>query len=143
MVRPSHTRPVLLIDDSHEDLFLVKRLLARAGVNHPIVTIDSGEEAIVFLRATTLPGARDLKPLAIFCDVKMPAQTGFDVLKWIRTQTVLGDVPVHMLSGANLDSDRQQAMELGANGYLVKFPTPDVFKKTIEDAEASAAATGE
>src|SRR4051812_1939014 len=102
-------RPVLLIDDSHEDLFLAKRLFARSASKRPIVTIDGGEEAIVFLRAATLPGAEELRPCIIFCDVKMPIQNGFDVLEWVRTQKSLDDIPFFMLSGSDLESDHERA----------------------------------
>ena len=125
---------MLLVDDSHEDLFLTKRLLARAGVKCPIVTVDSGDEAIVFLRAASLPGAEELLPCVIFSDVKMPAQNGFDVLKWVRSQKALNNVPFIMLSGGDMDSDRKRARELGADGYLVKFPAADALKKIVEDA---------
>jgi CheY-like chemotaxis protein len=77
----------------------------------------------------------DLLPLVIFCDVKMPAYNGFDVLKWVRQQRALDGVPFYILSGADLESDKQQAMTLGAKGYLVKFPIPDVWKKIVGEAE--------
>lgn len=134
MARPSHLRPVLLIDDSHEDLFLAKRLLARAGVTHPIVTIDNGDEAIVYLRAAGLPQARELLPVVIFCDIKMNGRSGFDVLKWARTQAALREVPFYMLSGADLEVDRRRAEALGATGYLAKFPVPDALKRIVAGA---------
>ncbi len=135
-------RPILLVDDSHEDLFLCKRLLARAGVVHPIVTVDGGEEAIVFLRAAILPQSKELLPLVIFCDVKMPGYNGFDVLSWIRQQPELVAVPVYILSGAGLEADRAQALQLGANDYLVKFPTPDVFQRLVGAAEKASPSAG-
>jgi two-component system, response regulator len=127
-------RPVLLVDDSHEDLFLTKRLLARAGIKHPIVTVDGGEEAIVFLRASTLTGASDLLPCCIFCDVKMPKVNGFVVLKWARTQKLLMKTPFTMLTGGDMPEDREKAVALGADNFLVKFPTPDVFKSIVDKA---------
>ena len=134
MARISSSRPVLLIDDSHEDLFLVKRLLSRAGVKQPIVTVDGGEEAIVFLHAAALPGAEDLLPCIIFCDVKMPKQNGFDVLEWVRSEKAFKDVPFAILSGGDVPADRERALELGANHFLVKFPTPDVLQRVVDEA---------
>src|SRR5437016_5385879 len=96
---PEGLRPILLIDDSHEDLFLTKRLLARAGLKHPIVTIDDGEEGIAFLRAATMTEASGIVPCAIFCDIRMPKIDGFDVLKWVRSQKALAKVPIAMLTG--------------------------------------------
>lgn len=142
MARKSHTRPVLLIDDSHEDLFLAKRLLARAGVTHPIVTIDGGEEAIVFLRATTLPGATELRPVLIFCDVKMPIRDGFEVLQWVRSQKMLERVPMYILSGGNLETDKEKALQLGATGYFAKFPSAETLKQIIDLADGDGAQPG-
>lgn len=134
MARKPHTHPVLLIDDSHEDLFMAKRLLARTGIKHPIVTIDSGDEAIVFLRASMLPGAEQLLPCIVFCDVRMPGQSGFDVLKWVRQQKPLEKLPFVMLTGENHDTDKARAAQLGATGYLVKFPTPEKLQNAIDAA---------
>src|SRR5689334_20712827 len=92
----STRRPVLLIDDSHEDLFLLKRLLARADIKGPIVTIDDGQEAMVFLRASLNAGASDLTPRCVFCDVKMPKVNGFDLLKWMRQQKPLAKIPFYL-----------------------------------------------
>ncbi len=127
-------RPVLLIDDSHEDLFLTKRLLARAEVQRPIVTVDDGEEAIIFLRAATLAGASDLLPCCIFCDVKMPKMSGFLVLKWAREQNLLMKTTFAILTGGDVPEDREKAANLGADYFLVKYPSPTVFKQVLEKA---------
>lgn len=131
-------QPILLIDDNHEDLFLTKRLLSRAGVKHPIITIDDGEEGIAFLRACTVPDASALKPCVVFCDIRMPKIDGFDVVKWARSQSALADVPIVILTGGDVPEDRARAKALGATHFLVKFPTPDVLK-TIVEGKCSAA----
>jgi CheY-like chemotaxis protein len=131
---PSSPSSVLLIDDSHEDLFLFKRLLSRIGLKHAIVTIDDGEEAAVYLRACLAPGAGGLKPSAIFCDVRMPKQNGFEVLRWVRRHHVLRTIPFFILSGGNVPEDHVRAQELGATAYLVKFPAAEELKKILEQA---------
>lgn len=132
----SPPKSLLLIDDNHEDLFLIKRLLARAGVKHAIVTIDGGEEAIVYLRACLAPGADALKPTAIFCDVRMPAQSGLDVLGWVKCHAGLQGIPFFILSGGGVESDRERALELGAAGYLVKYPAAEELKALLVGAGA-------
>lgn len=127
----SAPRSILLIDDNHEDLFLFKRQLARAGVKHAIVTIDGGEEGIVYLRACLAPGASALRPSVVFCDVRMPQRTGFDVLEWVRSQKALRGIPFFILSGGDLAEDRARAEELQATAYLVKFPTAEEIKKLL------------
>ncbi len=127
----------MLIDDSQEDLFLARRLLDRAGIANPVMTMNSGDDAIAFLNAATRADSDKQLPFVIYCDVKMPAQSGFEVLEWVRSHSSLRHLPFFMLSGADLESDKARAQQLGATGYLAKFPTPDVFKKTIDSAQVS------
>lgn len=139
MATPHASRPVLLIDDSMEDLFLTRRLLARAGVENPILTVNGGEEAITFLDAAAQGSSEDALPIVVYCDVKMPAQSGFDVLAWVRKHELLKELPFYMLSGADLDSDKARAQQMGANGYIAKFPTPAVFRQTIQSLARESA----
>ena len=127
-------RPILLIDDSHEDLFLTKRLLVRSGIKNPIVTVDGGEEALVFLRAASLPGASDLLPCIIFCDVRMPKVNGFEVLRSVRGQAPLARTPFVILTGGDMPEDREAAKRFGADHFLVKFPQVDVLRRIIGDS---------
>lgn len=131
----STRRPVLLIDDNHEDLFLIKRLLARAGVKGPIVTIDDGEEAEVFLRASLTAGAADLMPRCVFCDVKMPKLNGFELLKWMRQQKPLAKTTFCLLGGNDAPADEERAFKLGADHCLTKFPSADILKKIVDPAD--------
>jgi CheY-like chemotaxis protein len=109
-------------------------MLSRAGVKRPIVTIDGGEEGIVYLRACLTPGAAGLRPALIFCDVKMPMQDGFEVLKWAQQHAALREIPFYILSGGDLEADRSRARDLGATSYLVKFPAGERLKEILQQA---------
>jgi CheY-like chemotaxis protein len=132
------TQPVLLIDDSHEDLFLVKRRLVEAGLKRPIMTIDDGEEAMAFLRLAIESAGARMVPCAIFCDVRMPRVGGFDLLKWIRNQPALTHTLFVVLTGGDVPEDRARAEQLGANHFLVKFPEAEVFKRILESLFGSS-----
>jgi CheY-like chemotaxis protein len=131
MTAPAPVRPILLIDDSHEDLFLAKRLFARAGVTVPIITIDQGEEGLAFLRAMVANGPSPLLPRIVFCDVRMPGIGGFAILEWARDNGLLALTKFVMLTGGDTLQDRRRAAELGAHEFVVKFPAPDVLQKLI------------
>lgn len=128
---PSH-RHLLLIDDSHDDLFLAKRVLGRAGVTAPIVSIDSGEQALAYLRAAARVEVEDLAPAVVFCDVQMPAVNGLEILQAVRALPRLAQMPFYILTGGDIDQERARAMELGATGFLQKFPTPEEFRRLLE-----------
>lgn len=132
--RNAPTRHVLLIDDSHEDLFLAKRLLVKAGAMAPIVAIDNGEQALAYLRVAAENGQNPLVPAIVFCDVQMPALDGLALLRCLRDEERLPDVPFYMLTGGDIETEKARARELGAAGFLKKFPSPGEFNRLLAQA---------
>lgn len=126
-------RPILVADDDGNDVFLLRRRLNKAGVKHPIVTFDNGEDIVTFLRGSLAREAEGLKPCLVFLDIKMPRRDGFEVLSWMREQRLLKDLPVVVLSGSALDQDKLQARELGATDYVVKPPTSEMLGQLLRD----------
>jgi CheY-like chemotaxis protein len=113
------TAPILLVED---DALVAERALRKAGVSTPIQRIHNGEEAINYLAGYTPFHYRARYPLPslILLDLKMPKLTGFDVLTWLQSRPELRSIPVVVLTGSMLPSDRQQAQQLGAVGFEVK-----------------------
>ena len=124
---------ILVADDDPNDLFVIRRRLNKAKITNPVVSFHDGEEIIGFLRPLAAAGEKSLFPAVIFLDIKMPKVDGFEVLRWIRKQRDLKDVPVVMLSGSDEPRDLKRATELGASRYLVKHPPSDVFAKVIAE----------
>ena len=50
----------------------------------------------------------------------MPFVSGFEVLRWIRSQSCCSKVPVIVFTTSNQERDVETAYELGANAYIVK-----------------------
>jgi PAS domain S-box-containing protein len=98
---------VLVVDDDPAMLDLFGRFLE--GEGFLVVTASSGEEG--------LARARDLHPTAIVLDVMLPIMDGWDVLRAIKQDTAIADVPVVMVS--TLD-DHQMGYALGVSDYLTK-----------------------
>ena len=111
---------LLIADDDADDLFFARRLLLKAGVTNPVVTVEDGLEAVNYLAGCIETG--DI-PCLVLLDIKMPKHTGFEVLEWARRQPALGDVGFVIMSGSDLPSDRERARELGVVRYIVKYPT--------------------
>jgi two-component system response regulator len=76
-----------------------------------------------------------LRPLLCFLDVKMPAITGLDVLKWIRSKPELDPLPVVMLSSSEHPEDIRRAAQAGAQCYLAKYPQPAVLRQIVDEAQ--------
>jgi len=128
--------PVLVVDDDPNDVFFIRRHLDKAGVKNPVVTFIDSSDAQNYLQAASINGRQhpELLPCVMFLDIKMPKLTGFQLLQWVRDEPGLDPMITVMLSSSDEPIDRQRALELGAEMYLVKFPAPEVFAKAIADA---------
>src|SRR4051794_41136268 len=120
-VRPS-TATVLHIDDDANDTALLQAAARSADLDFRLHNVEDGERAIAYLSGVEPYGDRSMYPLPslILLDLKMPRATGFEVLKWIRKHPELGNLPVVVLSGSELQEDVRRAYGVGANSYLVK-----------------------
>jgi CheY-like chemotaxis protein len=56
----------------------------------------------------------------VLLDMMMPAMNGYEAIKELRSNENTKDTPVIILSNSALDSEVQQAMDLGASAYYVK-----------------------
>ena len=61
---------------------------------------------------------------------------GLEVLKWVRNQPRLSWVYFAMHSGGDVPADRARARAVGADEYLVKFPTKSEIRAIASHAEA-------
>lgn len=118
---------ILQVEDSEDDVFIMKRVLKKAGVENPVRVAWNGQEAVDYLAAALDPVRREDHPLPylVLLDLKLPYRDGFEVLEWIRRQPGLDEVKVVMLTGSGETRDRQRALALGARAYLVKPASVD------------------
>jgi CheY-like chemotaxis protein len=112
---------ILVVEDSPTDVLLIKRAFARVGIPNPIVTVPDGQQAIeYFSAAARSDGDRSAIPALLLLDLKLPRQSGLDVLAWIKRQPMLKRLPVVILTSSAESVDVERAYDLGANSYLVK-----------------------
>jgi CheY-like chemotaxis protein len=113
---------ILLVEDSGNDLMLMRYAFAKAGVKHRVSEVRDGQEAIEYLEDVGPCADRDKHPLPciIITDLKMPRVDGFGFLKWLQDRPEFSRVPKLVLSASGVEKDRLRAAELGACAYFVK-----------------------
>jgi signal transduction histidine kinase/CheY-like chemotaxis protein len=100
---------ILLADDNADMRGYVRRLLGRSC---DVQTAADGQEALESIRAK--------RPDLILTDVMMPNLDGFGLLRAIRSDAELRDIPVIMLSARAGEESRVEGLDAGADDYLVK-----------------------
>ncbi len=117
---------ILLVEDNDDDVFLMKRSLAAAGVINPLFVVNDGAEAVDYLSGEGKFADRVAHPLpaVVFLDLKLPLRSGHEVLAWIRSRPGLESLLVIVLTSSDEPSDLRRAYSMGANSYLVKPLSP-------------------
>ena len=111
---------VLLVDDSEDDVFLLKRALARYPDFRVVGWAEDGSAAISYLSGTGQYADRTLHPLPdlMVLDLKMPRRDGYEVLDWMRGKSPRPKVAV--FTASDLQEDKTRVAHLGADLYQHK-----------------------
>ena len=111
-------RPIMIVEDDPDDLFLIQRALEKADCHVPVVFFDNGEDAIAYLRNE--PGHGGSLPLFLLTDIKVPRCNGFELVRWVRQQKFLQSLPVIFWSSSDSPEHVRRAYALGASSYFIK-----------------------
>lgn len=119
--------PILHIEESEEDVFLLQYAFTRAEITNPVAVVSDGQQAIDYLEGTGEFADRERFPLPCLAllNLKLPKKMGLEVLEWIRGKPEFTWLIVIVLTSSIHDKDVQRAYQLGVNSFLVKPPDTD------------------
>jgi two-component system chemotaxis response regulator CheY len=105
---------VLIVDDDVVSRMMLMHMVdtALAGRGE-VLEAEDGEEAWQLLEG-------GVPPAMLFCDLRMPRLSGMELLARVKADARLADLPVVLVSAAADAASMEQAMGLGAEGYIVK-----------------------
>src|ERR1035437_8864020 len=127
------TKPleIFLVEDNKGDIGLITEFFSDAKVITNLHIAEDGEEAIRFLYdkdkflGSTLPDI-------IILDLNLPKKDGREVLKEIKENDDLKNIPVIILTTSSADKNILRVYDLHANAYIVKPLDFDEFMKVIK-----------
>ena len=114
---------ILIIEDDPYVLRFYGRLFSLG--KYEVETASGGKEGLEKAKAS--------KPNLILLDIMMPELDGFAVLRKLKADPATKDIEVIMLTNLSDTDSYKKALELGANGYLVKIDNPP--EKLIDEVE--------
>jgi two-component system chemotaxis response regulator CheY len=103
---------VLIVDDDVVSRMMLMHMIDGAG-SYDVLEAEDGEEAWRRLDA----GER---PAMLFCDLRMPRLSGMELLARVKADQRFAGLPFVLVSAAADGATMEQAMGLGADGYIVK-----------------------
>jgi chemosensory pili system protein ChpA (sensor histidine kinase/response regulator) len=101
---------VMVVDDSITVRRVTQRLLQREG--YRVVLASDGLQALERLQQE--------RPSLVLSDIEMPRMDGFDLVRNLRGDPRLADLPVIMITSRIAEKHREHARELGVDHYLGK-----------------------
>lgn len=115
---PLAMAPILIVDDDDNSRLLIEASLSALRLANPVLMAYDGDDAVRQLQCclrNEVPA-----PALVMLDGQMPGRSGLEVLRWMRQQPALRDVPAIMLTGMSDVDSIQNAYSSGAASYLVK-----------------------
>jgi two-component system response regulator len=129
---------ILLVEDTEEHAVLIGRALENGEFKPRLVVIKDGRSALDFLhhRGDYADSKANPRPDIILLDLKLPKLHGLQVLKHIKDEEKLRDIPVVVITSSDEGKDIIRSYQGGADSYFTKsvlFLNKGADAKTILD----------
>jgi len=122
---------VLLVEDNWGDVFLMKEALREAALPVRLSIVTDGEEALAYLTREVLYRVPSRTALVLL-DLNLPRMDGRILLRRIKEEPLLRDLPVVVLSSSRLETDIRETLGMRASDYFVKPSDLHGFQETVK-----------
>jgi len=113
---------LLVVEDNTFNMKLIEDILE--PLQYDIVGVRNGLDAVEMLRHD--------RPDLILLDVLLPGMNGIDVLKHIKTNPLIADIPVVVMTASGDSSVHRQCMDAGCNGFVLRPFTRKVLLDALK-----------
>lgn len=113
---------ILCVEDNPDTRRMLTFLLTQA--DYDVITADDGVQAI--------EKAKAWRPALILIDMMMPRMSGAEAIRRLRQIKVTKDIPILVLSAYQEKALIDEALEAGADDYLIKTVLPDDLTNIID-----------
>jgi DNA-binding response OmpR family regulator len=114
-------KKIIIVEDQPAIADLLEEMLSIDG--YQMIKIHSSTGALSVIRAE--------KPDAVLLDIMMPDVSGLEVLRFMRREPGLQQIPVVIVSAKTLPADIRAGLEAGATVYLTKPVDVNKLRRTV------------
>jgi CheY-like chemotaxis protein len=114
----------------HIDAIGIQRSLKSFNLLNPIHRTRDGLEALEVLKNDAIA-----RPFIVLLDLNMPRMNGMEFLSAIRSDSILSDIVVFVLTTSQLDEEISAAYKKNIAGYIVKSSSNQDYKQLIRFLE--------
>ncbi|MFA5266087.1 MAG: response regulator [Opitutaceae bacterium] len=113
---------VLLVEDDEAHAEIVRRNFEQSHLANTLMHVPDGQAALDYLyrRNGFSDPAVSPRPGIILLDLRLPKVDGLEVLKTVKADPNLSQIPVVILTTSKAEADMVEAYGSHANSYLVK-----------------------
>jgi CheY-like chemotaxis protein len=129
-----HPVIILLVEDDIAHAEIVRRDLKNFRVANRIIHVEDGQAALDYLYHRDPYADNEANPLPhlILMDLRLPKVDGLEVLRRIKQDEKLKNIPTVILTTSSAESDMMKAYKNGAESYLVKPANFEKFTKLLD-----------
>jgi CheY-like chemotaxis protein len=121
---PDTRRLILIVDDEPSVRAMVHASIYVRRARYRVIEAGNAAEALAL--------AQSEQPRLVLLDVALPDHDGFWVCRALKNTPSTAHIPVIMLTAMSLPSDREQAIQVGADGYIVKPFSPRALLEELD-----------
>ena len=122
---------ILLVEDNEGDVGIIEEVFKETNFRNTLHVAEDGEEAILFLYSEgKFSGSQH--PDLILLDLNLPKKDGREVLREIKEDSNLKNIPVIVLTTSTAEKDILRAYDLHANAYITKPLDYNQFLTVVE-----------
>jgi CheY-like chemotaxis protein len=114
----------------------VERAIRKEKLPVKIFNVRDGCDAAEWLTATGIYADAEEypKPDVLIVDLRMPRNSGFDLLEFVHARRELKRIPVIVYSDSESAEDKLKAFQLGANAFVTKAQGTAVLMSYVRSA---------
>jgi len=123
---------IIIVEDDPGHSKLIEKNLRRGGLDNPIKAFENGQQALDYLKGQgDFEGHPINQCTLLLLDINMPVMNGVELLRILKQDNKLHEVPVIMLTSTDDQREIDECYSLGCNLYVPKPVEFNLFTEAV------------